>query len=126
MISIMLYSRRFFPYYISNIVVGLDELGKGVVYSYDPVGHMEKHTYHASGSSCSLLQPLLDNQVGLKNLEVVEESRKAGMTKDAALQLVKDVFTSAAERDIYTGDGVFINVITKEGVVVEEFPLRKD
>ena len=63
MVATMLYSKRFFPYYISNILAGLDEDGKGVVYSYDPVGHVEKHTYRAGGSSVALLQPLMDNQV---------------------------------------------------------------
>ena len=37
MAAIMLYNKRFFPYYISNILAGLDENGKGVLYSYDPV-----------------------------------------------------------------------------------------
>ena len=37
MAAIMLYNKRFFPYYISNILAGLDEHGKGVLYSYDPV-----------------------------------------------------------------------------------------
>jgi 20S proteasome subunit beta 6 len=37
MTSIMLYNKRFFPYYISNIVAGLDENGKGILFSYDPV-----------------------------------------------------------------------------------------
>jgi 20S proteasome subunit beta 6 len=39
---------------------------------------------------------------------------------------VKDVFISAAERDIYTGDAIVLNVITKDGVKVETFPLRRD
>ena len=63
MLSTMLYHKRFFPYYISNILAGLDENGKGCVYSYDPVGHCEKDTFKAGGSSGALLQPLLDNQV---------------------------------------------------------------
>jgi len=125
LISNMLYFKRFFPYYISNIVVGLDEAGNGVVYSYDPIGHMEKHTYRAGGSSCSLLQPLLDNQVGLKNLQVVPEDKK-NISKETALQLVKDVFTSASERDIYCGDGVAIKIITKNGIQEEFMSLRRD
>lgn len=63
MLSIILYHKRFFPYYISNILVGLDDNGKGCVYSYDPVGHTERSTHMAGGSAGALLQPLLDNQV---------------------------------------------------------------
>ena len=63
LVSTMLYHRRFFPYYVSNIVTGVDEDGKGFCYSYDPVGSMESLKYIASGSANALLQPLLDNQV---------------------------------------------------------------
>lgn len=63
MLSIMLYHKRFFPYYVSNILAGLDEQGRGCIYSYDPIGHCEKTTYRAGGSAGALLQPLLDNQV---------------------------------------------------------------
>lgn len=48
------------------------------------------------------------------------------LTVDKAVRIVKDVFISAAERDIYTGDGVILKVITKEGVKEERFPLRGD
>ena len=34
---------------------------------------MERNMYRAGGASCTLLQPLLDNQVGLKNMEGVEK-----------------------------------------------------
>merc|ERR1711913_150199 len=68
------YNKRFFPYYISNILGGLDDKGKGYLYSYDPVGHCERNMYRAGGSSVSLLQPLLDNQVGLKNMQNVDKT----------------------------------------------------
>ncbi|GAB6024612.1 hypothetical protein CHUAL_009755 [Chamberlinius hualienensis] len=123
LVSVMLYYKRFFPYYISNVVAGLDENGKGVVYSYDPVGHCEKETYHAGGSASALLLPLLDNQIGLKNMP---NATPVAVTKERAIKLVKDAFVSAAERDIYTGDGVIIKIITKDGIVEEMFPLRKD
>ncbi|XP_001605493.1 proteasome subunit beta type-1 [Nasonia vitripennis] len=123
MLSTMLYYKRFFPYYINNILAGLDEEGKGVIYRYDPVGHCEKNTYVAGGSAGALLQPLLDNQVGYLNQENVE---KIPLTKEKALSIVKDVFISAAERDIYTGDGINIKIITKDGIVDETFDLRRD
>lgn len=123
MLSTMLYYKRFFPYYIANILVGLDTEGKGCVYSYDPIGHCERSNYRAGGSAGALLQPLLDNQIGLKNMQNVI---KAPVSMERALSVLKDVFISAAERDIYTGDGIIINIITKDGIKEERFELRKD
>ncbi|XP_029055385.1 proteasome beta6 subunit [Osmia lignaria lignaria] len=123
MLSTMLYYKRFFPYYVSNILGGLDEKGNGCVYSYDPIGHCEVTKYRASGSAGALLQPLLDNQVGYKNQEGVEP---VPLTEERAIAIIKDVFTSAAERDIYTGDSITIKVITKDGVKDLSFGLRKD
>jgi len=123
MLSTMLYNKRFFPYYVSNVLAGLDEQGNGVVYSYDPVGHCDKNTFHAGGSSGALLQPLLDSQIGLRNMAVKPTEP---LTLEKALQITKDVFTSAAERDIHTGDEVVIRIITKDGVKEEREQLRKD
>lgn len=98
------------------------------MYSYDPVGSYEREVYRAGGSSAALLQPLLDSQLGQKNQGSFELSRgyTVKMSKENAIALIKDVYTSAAERDIYTGDGVVINVITKDGVYAEHFKLRRD
>lgn len=123
MTSVMLYHKRFFPYYISNILAGLDETGKGCVYSYDPVGHCERNMYRAGGSACTLLQPLLDNQVGLKNMPGEE---KVPISMEKAMNIIHDVFISAAEREIHTGDGIFFNIITKDGIKTETVPLRRD
>ena len=38
-------------------------VGKGCVYSFDPVGSYEREVYRAGGSAGAILQPLLDNQV---------------------------------------------------------------
>lgn len=123
MLSTMLYYKRFFPYYTYNIVAGLDDQGKGCVFSFDPVGSYEREFYRAGGSASSMLQPLLDNQIGFKNQSGVE---KVPLTKEKAAGVIKDGFISAAERDIYTGDGVVIHTITKDGVTTESFPLRRD
>jgi len=123
MLVTMLYNKRFFPYYVSNVLAGLDEKGNGVIFSYDPVGHMDRDTYHAGGSAGPLLQPLLDNQIGHKNMEIPPTEP---LTVERAVGIVKDVFTSAAERDIKTGDGLIINIITRDGIREEHFPLRQD
>ncbi|KAL5012148.1 hypothetical protein ScPMuIL_010699 [Solemya velum] len=123
MLSTMLYYRRFFPFYTYNIVAGLDDEGKGCVFSFDPVGSYEREAYRAGGSASSMLQPLLDNQIGFKNQQGVE---KVGLSQEKAVALVKDVFISAAERDIYTGDAIVIQLVTKDGIKSERFQLRRD
>nr|ACH46273.1 putative proteasome subunit beta type 1 [Taeniopygia guttata] len=123
MLSTILYSRRFFPYYVYNIIGGLDEEGKGAVYSFDPVGSYERDNFKAGGSASAMLQPLLDNQIGFKNMQNVEH---VPLTLEKALQLVKDVFISAAERDVYTGDALKICIVTKDGIKEQSIQLRKD
>lgn len=123
MLSILMYNRRFFPYYVSNILAGLDENGEGCVYSYDPIGHCERRKYGAGGSAGTLLQPVLDSQIGLKNQQ---NPNPEPLTKERAVAVIKDTFISATERDIYTGDAVILNIITKDGVVEEKLELRKD
>lgn len=69
--------------------------------------------------SCLSLHP----QIGFKNMEGVQH---VPLTQDKAVQLVKDVFISAAERDVYTGDALRVCIITKEGIKEQTVPLRKD
>lgn len=56
----------------------------------------------------------------------MENVQKLPLSKEKALQLVKDAFISAAERDITTGDSVLIHVIDRTGVKEHRFPLRRD
>merc|ERR1712127_998037 len=122
--STMLYNRRFFPFYVNTVVAGINREGEGCIYSYDPVGSYERECFRAGGSSASLLQPLLDCKLGGKNQGNFELNRNYTVScpKEQVINLVKDAFISAAERDIYTGDALIINIVTKDGVAVETFP----
>lgn len=62
-------------------------------------------------------------QIGFKNQTGVV---KEPITREKAISLVKDVFVSAAERDIYTGDGLQVHVISADGIETELIPLRRD
>ena len=82
LIQTMLYAQRFFPYYVYNILGGIEEdgtsrfptgephaypelhcSGSGAVYSFDPVGSYEREACRAAGAAQALVQPFLDNQV---------------------------------------------------------------
>lgn len=62
-LSHILYGKRFFPFYVTCILGGLDETGKGALYSYDPVGSYEREQCRSAGAASSLIMPFLDNQV---------------------------------------------------------------
>jgi 20S proteasome subunit beta 6 len=121
--STILYGHRFFPYYTFTLIGGLDEGGRGAVYSFDPVGSFEREVFRAGGSAAALIQPFLDSQIGRKNQTAPSDTP---ITLEFALKIAKDAFTSAAERDIYTGDNVQIWIITQDGCRQESFPIRRD
>ena len=122
LLSTTLYGRRFFPYYAFNIVAGIDAAGKGVVYTYDAIGSFEPKTYAAQGSGQKLIIPVLDNLVGHKNRLDAQAKRSLEDT----VELVKDSFITAGERQINTGDAIELFLITKDGIETRVFELKKD
>lgn len=123
LLSNTLYGRRFFPYYAFNVLGGVDDKGEGWVYGYDAVGNFEQVKWTANGSGQSLMMPLLDNQVGKESQLKPALGELSGLEM---VELVKEAFTCAGERDIYTGDSVEIALITKAGIQWIPFQLRDD
>ncbi|THH05895.1 hypothetical protein EW145_g4464 [Phellinidium pouzarii] len=114
LIQTMLYAQRFFPYYVYNILGGIEDDGSGAVYSFDPVGSYERETCRAAGAAQSLVQPFLDNQIYFKNqqpLPGVAGGYPVHLPLERVLSLVTDSFTSATERHIEVGDGLEVYVV---------------
>ncbi|KAK1052854.1 Proteasome subunit beta type-6 [Friedmanniomyces endolithicus] len=133
-LSHILYGKRFFPYYVTAILGGIDEEGKGALYSYDPVGSYEREYCRAAGAAASLIMPFLDNQVNLKNQYEPEAAQGLGkpqlvakpLDRKTTEELVRDAFTSAVERHIEVGDGLQMMIITKDGIEEIVSPLKQD
>lgn len=117
-----LYGRRFMPYYAFNLLCGLDEQGRGCVYGYDAIGSWDKLTYGVQGSGSELGAPILDNQFVGHNFMVKQLAKEVTTAEETA----KDIINSIAERDIYTGDGVEIVIVDKDGVRAKREAIRRD
>ncbi|KAG6670430.1 hypothetical protein I3843_Q065100 [Carya illinoinensis] len=122
------YYKRFFPYYSFNVLGGLDSDGKGCVFTYDAVGSYEKVGYSSQGSGSTLIMPFLDNQLKSPSplLLLLRFDAVTPLSESEAVDLVKTVFASATERDIYTGDNLEIVILNSEGIRREYMELRKD
>ena len=133
-LSHILYNKRFFPYYVHAILGGLDEDGRGALYSYDPVGSYEREQCRAGGAAASLIMPFLDNQVNYKNQHIpasgyghdLQPREQEMLPRNVVEGLVRDAFASAVERHIEVGDELQMMVITKDGIEELFSPLKKD
>lgn len=133
-LSHILYNKRFFPYYVHAILGGIDEEGKGALYSYDPVGSYEREQCRAAGAASSLIMPFLDNQVNYKNQYIpgsgeghaLQQRPIEPQPKKDVEEIVRDAFTSAVERHIEVGDGLQMMIITKDGIEETYTELKKD
>ena len=111
------------------------------MYNYDAVGSYQRQIdgYSANGSAVKLIMPLLDNMVifklaliclfSLRFLKVGWKNRedaKQVITADVAVELLKEAFVTAGERDITCGDAVEIVMIKASGTETEIFPLKAD
>ncbi|KAF1876527.1 hypothetical protein Lal_00021241 [Lupinus albus] len=127
LLSNTLYYKRFFPYYAFNVLGGLDNEGKGCVFTYDAVGSYERVGYSSQGSGSTLIMPFLDNQLKSPSpLLLPAQDAVTPLSEAEAIALVKTVFASATERDIYTGDKLEVVTLNASGIHREYMDLRRD
>jgi len=103
----MLFERRYFPYLAQTIVGGIDETGPKL-YVLDPLGSVIEDKFTAVGSGAEIAMGLL------------ETDYKDGMTVEDARGLVRKAIKSASARDIGSGEGIDMLIITKSGIREEQ------
>ena len=90
LLSNILQSARWYPYWAMLILGGVDNAG-GHVYSIDPIGGVEEDKYSSTGSGSPIAYGVL------------EDSFREGLTKDEGVRLAVRAIRSARERDIFSG-----------------------
>lgn len=102
MISNLMYERRFFPLLTQVIVGGI--VDKPAIYTLDPLGSVLPDEYAAVGTGAEMALGVLDPQF------------KEGMSEKEAVDLAIRSIKAATMRDSFSGDGIDVLVITKQGV----------
>jgi proteasome beta subunit len=88
---------------VSPLLGGVDEDGSHV-YSLDPLGGMMEEEYAVSGSGSQYA------------LGVLEQEYDAGLSVDEARSVAAHAIQSAVERDLASGNGINVAVVTEDGV----------
>jgi len=101
MMSNMMYERRFFPLLTQVIVGGV--VDKPAIFTLDPLGSVLPDTYAAVGTGAETALGILDPQF------------KENMTEQEAKDLAIKAIRSASLRDTFSGDGIDMLVIDKNG-----------
>ncbi len=104
--SNMLFGRRLFPLITQTIVGGMDDEGPSL-YVLDVLGSVLPDKYASVGSGAAIA-------VG-----VLEQEYKDGLNTTKGRDLVIRAIKSAISRDVMSGDGVDLLIITKEGIQEE-------
>jgi proteasome beta subunit len=108
----MLFERRYFPYLAQTIVGGMDESG-AKLFVLDPLGSVIEDKYTAVGSGSEIAMGLLESEF------------KEGMSVDDAKSLVRKAVKTASARDIGSGEGIDMLIITNDGIREEHEPITK-
>ena len=104
--SNLLFPRRFFPYFTQTIVGGVDDEGPGL-YILDPIGSIISDKYAVIGSGANIA-------VG-----VLEDSYKENLSLEEGKTMALRAMRSAIARDIASGNGIDILMISYDGIKEE-------
>jgi proteasome beta subunit len=108
----MLFERRYFPYLTQTIVGGIDE-GGAKLFVLDPLGSVIEDKFTSVGSGSEIAMGLLESDC------------KEGMSIEDAKGLVRKAIKAASARDIASGEGLDMMIITDKGVREEHEPPTK-
>ncbi len=103
LIANLLSSRRMFPYFAETIIAGFSD-GKPELYVLDPIGSVLPDKFAVVGTGAQIA-------IGVLELDYNE-----GLSVDEGEALLLRAVKSAIARDISSGDGVDLMVITEQGI----------
>jgi len=99
--SNILHGNRFMPYFGWFLIAGYDS--KPALYSIDMAGGITEDKFTAAGSGMEFA------------FSILEEGFKEGMSLEEGIKLALRAMKAATRRDVFTGGGVLLVSVTKDG-----------
>ncbi|MDR1722061.1 MAG: archaeal proteasome endopeptidase complex subunit beta [Methanobrevibacter sp.] len=90
------------PLYVQTLLGGVDDEG-AAIYSLDPAGGMIKDSFISTGSG------------SLFAYGVLEDRCKEDLTVEQGVDVAIRAISSAIERDTFSGNGILVATVTKDG-----------
>ncbi len=110
-IANLLFERRFFPLLTQTIIGGVDATGPHL-YVLDPLGSVIPDKFTCVGSGTEIA------------IGIIESQYKDGMTQQEAKNLAVQSIKAATSRDIQSGDGLDLLIITDDGIKEETVSIK--
>ena len=111
LLSVVMFSRRFMPFFAEVLVGGVDEEGSHLIVM-DPLGSLIEDNYAALGTGAKVAIGILDS------------SYRPDMSLQDARKLAVQAIKAAIERDPVSGGGIDIAVVDKTGAREEEVKIQ--
>jgi proteasome beta subunit len=110
-LSNLLYAQRPFPVFTETIIGGIDDEGNKL-FVLDQLGSLLEDKYIALGTG------------GVLAISIIESEYKDGMSLEEARNLAIKAMKAAISRDITSGDGTDIVIISRSGSKEEFIPMK--
>jgi len=98
----ILHSSRFYPFYVQTLLGGVDDNGPSL-FSLDPAGGVIKDNLISTGSGSPVAYGVLEDRY---NEDIYVEE---------GVEIAIRAIQSAMERDAFSGNGILVATVTKEG-----------
>lgn len=105
LVGTSLYEHRFGPYYVTPLVVGLEDDGEAIVYNYDAIG---TQSFTANFSGVGTAEGNFD--------ALCESYWREGLNAQELEDILSNVLVSGLDRDIMSGWGGIVYIITPESI----------
>lgn len=107
----LLYSQRWFPVFTETIIGGIDE-GGFKLFVLDQLGSLIEDKYAAVGTGAALA------------ISIIEGAYREDMTIEEGRELAIKAMKAAISRDVVSGDGIDLVIISNSGSKEEFIPVR--